>query len=133
MNPSRYRAAERIRRAADRKSNKFRSSSVPQTGGIKFFDADFCPQFGGVGAGENFRIGDAGGVGRLARPDPPDDLVDARHKVESRGIYDRGRAADAKQGVASFLENRPARFTLKPSADMPDYFPWAGPRSFVAK
>ena len=57
----------------------------------------------------------------------------AAHKVESRGIYDRGRAADAKQGVASFLENRPARFTLKPSADMPDYFPWAGPRSFVAK
>ena len=55
------------------------------------------------------------------------------HKVESWGIYDMGRAADAKEGVASFLEKRPARFTLKPSTDMPDYYPWAGPRSFAEK
>ena len=36
-----------------------------------------------------------------------DDPMEA-HKVDSRGIYARGRSADVKEGVVSFLEKRPA-------------------------
>ena len=46
------------------------------------------------------------------------------HKIDSRGIYHRGKSADVKEGVESFLEKRPANFTMKVSADMPEYFPW---------
>jgi enoyl-CoA hydratase/carnithine racemase len=52
------------------------------------------------------------------------------HKVDSRAIYFMGRSPDAHEGVASFLEKRPARFTMRPSADMPDFVPWWGERPF---
>jgi hypothetical protein len=32
------------------------------------------------------------------------------HKIDSRGIFARGRMSDAKEGVESFLEKRPAEF-----------------------
>jgi hypothetical protein len=38
-----------------------------------------------------------------------DDPMEA-HKVDSRGIYARGRSEDVKKGVTSFLEKRPAKF-----------------------
>jgi enoyl-CoA hydratase/carnithine racemase len=46
------------------------------------------------------------------------------HRIDSRGVYERGRSADAREGVAAFLEKRPARFPNRVSADMPPYFPW---------
>ena len=46
------------------------------------------------------------------------------HKIESLGIYHMGRSADCAEGVTSFLEKRPAEFAMRPSADMPDYYPW---------
>lgn len=52
------------------------------------------------------------------------------HKIDSRGIYHRGRSADVKEGVESFLEKRPAQFTGKVSTDMPEYFPWWDERKF---
>jgi enoyl-CoA hydratase/carnithine racemase len=58
-----------------------------------------------------------------------DDPMEA-HKVDSRGIYARGRSADVKEGVVSFLEKRPAKFTNKVSADMPSYFPWWDEREY---
>jgi len=58
-----------------------------------------------------------------------DDPMEA-HKVDSRGIYARGRSADVKEGVVSFLEKRPAVFKDKVSADMPDYFPWWDERAY---
>ncbi|MEM7079273.1 MAG: crotonase/enoyl-CoA hydratase family protein [Pseudomonadota bacterium] len=52
------------------------------------------------------------------------------HKIDSRGVYHRGRSADAREGVESFLEKRDAQFGMKVSSDMPDYFPWWQPRQF---
>jgi enoyl-CoA hydratase/carnithine racemase len=46
------------------------------------------------------------------------------HKVDSRGVYDTGRGADAREGVMSFLEKRPPEWSLRPSQDMPEWFPW---------
>ena len=58
-----------------------------------------------------------------------DDPMQA-HKIDSRGIYARGRSADVKEGVVSFLEKRPAVFKDKVSSDMPDYFPWWHEREY---
>ena len=46
------------------------------------------------------------------------------HRIESQGIYHMGRSADAREGVQSFLEKRPAKFTMCASRDMPPYYPW---------
>ena len=53
------------------------------------------------------------------------------HKVDSRGIFNLGRGADAREGVMSFLEKRPAEFSLRPSEDLPDFFPWSDERNFA--
>ncbi len=45
------------------------------------------------------------------------------HRVDSRGILERGRSADSREGVMSFLEKRPAEFPLSVSVDLPDIFP----------
>ena len=63
---------------------------------------------------------------RMLAADHPMDA----HKIDSRGIYHRGRSPDAKEGVESFLEKRPAEFTAKVSSDMPDYFPWWDEQKF---
>jgi enoyl-CoA hydratase/carnithine racemase len=52
------------------------------------------------------------------------------HKIDSRAITSRGASDDAREGVTSFLEKRPAAFPLKVSADMPDFFPWWEDRPF---
>jgi enoyl-CoA hydratase/carnithine racemase len=52
------------------------------------------------------------------------------HKVDSRGIFHLGRGADAREGVVSFLEKRPADFTMKTSEDLPEFFPWWDERHF---
>ena len=46
------------------------------------------------------------------------------HRVDSRGVYVRGRSADAAEGVASFLEKRAAVYTDTVSEGMPDFYPW---------
>ena len=45
------------------------------------------------------------------------------HRVDSRGIQSRGASADAREGVASFLEKRPAAYPVKVSDGLPDIFP----------
>ena len=46
------------------------------------------------------------------------------HKVDSRIIYNRAKSADAKEGIASFLEKRSPDYPDKVSCDLPDSFPW---------
>ncbi|HVJ51930.1 MAG TPA: crotonase/enoyl-CoA hydratase family protein [Aliidongia sp.] len=52
------------------------------------------------------------------------------HRIDSRGIYTLGSGADTKEGVAAFLEKRPARFPGKVSTGMPSYFPWWEDRKY---
>ena len=57
---------------------------------------------------------------RLPSGDHPMDA----HRIDSRAIYRLSRGADAKEGIASFLEKRAPRYPAKVSEDMPDFYPW---------
>jgi enoyl-CoA hydratase/carnithine racemase len=46
------------------------------------------------------------------------------HIVDSKCIHWAGRNADAYEGVQSFLEKRPPRFTMSAWRDLPDFYPW---------
>lgn len=62
---------------------------------------------------------------RLLGADHPMDA----HRVDSRGIAERGRSADAREGVTSFLEKRPPAFPVKVSDGLPNIFPdWETPK-----
>jgi enoyl-CoA hydratase/carnithine racemase len=64
---------------------------------------------------------------RLAAADHPMEA----HKIDSRAIYRLSRGADAKEGIASFLEKRPPAYPGKVSADMPDFYPWWDERPYA--
>jgi enoyl-CoA hydratase/carnithine racemase len=52
------------------------------------------------------------------------------HRVDSQAIFERGRSADAIEGVTAFLQKRPARFPMRVSTDMPAFHPWWPARPF---
>lgn len=50
------------------------------------------------------------------------------HRADSRGIQTRGKSGDAREGVTSFLEKRPAAFPDRVSSDLPDIWDhWNAP------
>ena len=54
----------------------------------------------------------------LGAPHPMD-----AHRADSRAMFSRGQSADAREGVTSFLEKRPAVFSDKVSEGLPDIYP----------
>ena len=54
----------------------------------------------------------------LGAPHPMD-----AHRADSRAMFSRGQSADAREGVTSFLEKRPAVFSDKVSDGLPDIYP----------
>ena len=46
------------------------------------------------------------------------------HRIDSRSIYRLSRSADAREGVQSFLEKRPAQYPDTVSGNIPDFYPW---------
>jgi enoyl-CoA hydratase/carnithine racemase len=66
-------------------------------------------------------------IWRMAGADHPMEA----HKADSRAIQARGASEDAKEGVTSFLEKRPAAFPNRVSTDLPDIWPNVTKRNFV--
>jgi enoyl-CoA hydratase/carnithine racemase len=52
------------------------------------------------------------------------------HRIDSRLMAARGAHPDAREGVAAFLEKRPAHFSGRAPGDLPKYFPWWSTRRF---
>jgi enoyl-CoA hydratase/carnithine racemase len=56
-------------------------------------------------------------------------MLGAGHPVEARKIdlkctYYMAQSPDGSEGIASFLEKRPPMFRMKPSINMPNFYPW---------
>ena len=63
-------------------------------------------------------------IWRMAGANHPMDA----HRADSRGIQARGRSGDAREGVMSFLEKRPAVYPDRVSSDLPNIWPhWEEP------
>ncbi len=52
------------------------------------------------------------------------------HRADSRAIQALGAMDDAKEGVVSFLEKRDPEWSLRPSTDTPDVFPFVEDQTF---
>jgi enoyl-CoA hydratase/carnithine racemase len=63
------------------------------------------------------------------RMDGADHPMEA-HKADSRAVQARGASADAREGVTSFLEKRPAVYPNRVSTDLPDIWPNWKQRNF---
>jgi len=61
----------------------------------------------------------------LSAPHP----IDA-HEVDTAGIAELGKSADAKEGISAFLQKRKANFTDTTTKNMPSFFPWWQDREF---
>jgi len=55
------------------------------------------------------------------------------HILESRSLMAMVGSDDTNEGGASFMEKRPPKFTMKPSSQMPDFYPWWEEPSFPEK
>jgi enoyl-CoA hydratase/carnithine racemase len=50
------------------------------------------------------------------------------HRADSRGLFVRGQAEDVREGIAAFLDKRPAQFPERVSDGLPEIMPgWTAP------
>jgi enoyl-CoA hydratase/carnithine racemase len=54
----------------------------------------------------------------------------AAFRAESYCVYYMATSPDCLEGAMSFIQKRPPEFTMKPSTDMPDFYPWWKERKF---
>lgn len=52
------------------------------------------------------------------------------HEIESRLLYWVGQQRDAAEGINSFLEKRSPAYSMSPTKDLPDFYPWWEKRTF---
>jgi enoyl-CoA hydratase/carnithine racemase len=52
------------------------------------------------------------------------------HRADSRAMFARGQSDDAREGVTSFLEKRPAKFPDRVSDGLPELLPGWRPPAF---
>jgi enoyl-CoA hydratase/carnithine racemase len=52
------------------------------------------------------------------------------HRLDSKCVFYLAHSPDSVEGVASFLEKRSPHFEMKPSQDMPKFYPWWKERQF---
>lgn len=57
----------------------------------------------------------------------------ASHKLDSMCLYHLTHAIDAQEGSQSFFEKRDPEWKMKPSKDMPYFYPWWEERQFPTK
>lgn len=48
----------------------------------------------------------------------------AAHRIDSAAMRHCASLPDVKEGIESFLEKRPPKFSARPSEDMPAFYPW---------
>jgi enoyl-CoA hydratase/carnithine racemase len=53
------------------------------------------------------------------------------HRLDSKAFRWSLHQPDAREGIMSFLEKRHPNFTMKPSKDMPGFYPWWSDRPFT--
>ncbi|WP_425229512.1 crotonase/enoyl-CoA hydratase family protein [Sphingomonas sp.] len=46
------------------------------------------------------------------------------HRLDSRLVWSRGQSGDAREGVQSFIDKRPAAYPDRVSTDLPHFTPW---------
>lgn len=56
------------------------------------------------------------------------DSPEAAFELDSRLIASCAQSPDAVEGIVSFLQRRPAEFTLRTPEDLPPFLPWLQPR-----
>jgi enoyl-CoA hydratase/carnithine racemase len=53
------------------------------------------------------------------------------HRIDSRGVFSTGQGPDAREGIMAFFEKREPHWTMRPSTDMPEWYPWWEQREFA--
>ena len=48
----------------------------------------------------------------------------AAHQIDSRGVFSTGQGPDALEGITAFFEKRAPNWQMRPSTDMPEWYPW---------
>ncbi len=57
---------------------------------------------------------------KMAGAQNPEDAV----AIDIQCIKYMGGSEEGREGIAAFAEKRPAQFPLRPSKDMPPFYPW---------